>query len=363
MSQEPLVTVITPVYNGEAYLAECIESVLAQTYQNWEYVIVNNCSTDGSLAVAQQYAHRDNRIRVHDNENFLGQFPNWNHAMRQMSPGAKYCKVLHADDWLFPECIAQMVAVAENHPSVGIVGAYRLDETHVTMDGLPFPSTVVPGHELCRAVLMGGLFPFGSPSSLLLRSSTVRERDPFYSESVLHADTEICFEILRDQDYGFVHQVLTFTRRHNESVTSRTFKLGTRRLAEVAFLLRYGPVFLDAPTFRARRKRALDSYHRFLANCVLERREKAFWQFQKTELARLGAPIRWSKVAQGVVLALLDIRQASRTIRGSRQASSPLADRTSSIEIGTKQLSRHAAPSRPGLSRKAFRGDGGGAAC
>lgn len=314
---EPFVSIVTPIYNGQAYLVECIESVLAQTYENWEYVIVNNCSTDRSLEIAQEYARRDERIRVHDNDSFLGQFANWNHAMRQMSPQAQYCKILHADDWLFPNCLAQMVALCKNHPSVAIVGAYRLDETKVTMDGLPYPSTVVPGRELCRRVLLGGLYPFGSPSSLLLRSSVVRERDPFYNESVLHADTKVCFDILQDHDYGFVHQVLTFTRRHNESVTSLTHKFDTRRLSEIAFLLEYGPVFLKAPVYQARRKQVLEDYHRFLAQCVLERRDKAFWQYHSSVLAKLGAPISKAKVAAGVSLALLDMRQATRVIRGS----------------------------------------------
>ena len=48
-NDEPLVSVVTPVYNGDKYLADCVESVLKQTYQNWEYVIVNNCSTDRTL--------------------------------------------------------------------------------------------------------------------------------------------------------------------------------------------------------------------------------------------------------------------------------------------------------------------------
>lgn len=55
---QPLVSILTPVYNGEEYLAECIESVLGQTYQNWEYCIVNNCSTDRTLEIANGYAKR-----------------------------------------------------------------------------------------------------------------------------------------------------------------------------------------------------------------------------------------------------------------------------------------------------------------
>ncbi|MGH7324665.1 MAG: glycosyltransferase family 2 protein, partial [Candidatus Rokuibacteriota bacterium] len=63
----PLVTVLTPVYNGEAYLAQCIESVRAQTYDHWEYVIVNNASRDRTGEIVGRYAALDRRIRVFTN--------------------------------------------------------------------------------------------------------------------------------------------------------------------------------------------------------------------------------------------------------------------------------------------------------
>ena len=63
---EPLVSVVTPVYNGADFLEECIESVLKQTYGNFEYLIVNNCSKDRTLDIALSYAQKDSRIRVHD---------------------------------------------------------------------------------------------------------------------------------------------------------------------------------------------------------------------------------------------------------------------------------------------------------
>jgi len=123
---QPLVSVVTPVYNGEKYLAECIESVLSQTYQHWEYIIANNCSTDRSLEIAQSYAEKDARIRIHNNRTFVGMSENHNIGVQLISPDSTYCKIVHADDWLFPECIAHMVTVAEAHPSVSIVGAYGL---------------------------------------------------------------------------------------------------------------------------------------------------------------------------------------------------------------------------------------------
>src|SRR5713101_6628853 len=97
IQMQPLVSVVTPVYNGEKYLAECIESILAQTYQNWEYIIVNNCSTDGSPAIAQAYAKKDARIRIHNNHEFVGMIQNHNIAFRQIALESKYCKMVHAD--------------------------------------------------------------------------------------------------------------------------------------------------------------------------------------------------------------------------------------------------------------------------
>ena len=125
----PLVSIVTPVYNNADDLPECIESVLAQTYQNWDYTIVNNCSTDGSGEIARRYASKYPRIRVLDNKQFLRVIRNHNHALRQISPESKYCKMVFADDWIFPRCIEEMVAVAEENPSVGIVGAGGLESS------------------------------------------------------------------------------------------------------------------------------------------------------------------------------------------------------------------------------------------
>jgi glycosyltransferase involved in cell wall biosynthesis len=310
-----LVSVVTPVYNGEKYLAECIESVLAQTYQNWEYVIVDNCSTDRSLEIAQRYAQQDARIRVHQNASFLSQLQNLNHTMRQISPQSKYCKAVHADDWIFDECLARMVELADAHPSVGVVSAYRLEETRVSLGGLPYPSACVPGREICRSVLRDDLYVFGSPTSLLIRSDLIRKRPRLYDESAVSADTQVCFELLRESDFGFVHQVLTFTRRHNESMTSLTHRFNTRRLGKLAALVRYGPSCMDSQEYEKLLGQAVDSYHTFLARCVLELREKAFWDYQRTELRNLGYPIRPAKLVTALLGQLLDLRATWRRVR------------------------------------------------
>src|SRR5258706_16482309 len=106
--EAPLLSVLTPVYNGAGFLAQCVDSVLSQTFGDYEYIIVNNCSTDDTLAIARSYAARDARIRVHNNTDFLGVIENHNLAFSLMSPSTKYCKVVSADDFIFPECLARM---------------------------------------------------------------------------------------------------------------------------------------------------------------------------------------------------------------------------------------------------------------
>ena len=216
---DPLVSILTPVYNGEKYLEECIESVLAQTYQNWEYLIVNNCSKDRTLEIAQHYADKDRRIQIFRNDEFVGAVKNHNIALSKISPESKYCKIVQADDWLFPECLKRMVGVAEANPSVGMVTSYRLRNQWVDCDGLPYPSTVVPGRDICRFILLGGPLVVGTMSHPLIPSDLIRKRMPFFNEDHLYADTESCFEVLVNADMGFVPQVLTISRVHDEQIS------------------------------------------------------------------------------------------------------------------------------------------------
>lgn len=288
MKSEPLVSILTPVYNTEKYLAECIESILAQTYKNWEYIIVNNCSTDRTLEIAEKYAKKDARIRIYNNQSFLTLIQNHNVAFQQIDPGSKYCKVVHADDWLFPDCIAKMVEVGEKYPSVIIIGSYRLDDVWVSCDGLPYPSTVVPGREVCRSTFLGNIYVFGSPTTTMIKSDFVRSRRPFYNENNLHADREVCFDLLQNSDFGFVHQVLTFTRRENEAMSSFARRFNSFLLGELIILKKYGPLYLSSEEFKKIYNRMLKKYCIFLFKCFLKLKEKEFWKYHRDGLRQNG---------------------------------------------------------------------------
>lgn len=307
-STQPLVSVITPVYNGEEFLAECIESVLAQTYQNWDYTIVNNRSTDRTLEIAQTYAARDVRIRVQDNREFLPIIQNHNSAIRQISPHSKYCKVVFADDWLFPQCLTEMVKVAEEHPTVGIVGAYGLDGSRVLWTGLPYPSTFVSGRELCRRALFGGPYIFGTATSLLIRSDLIRSRHPFYDEASLHADQEVCFELLQISDFGFAHQVLTYSRIRPNSNHEFAQYIDSIALGNLGIVLKYGPIYLTSEEYETGKEPWLKSYYLLLAKSVLRLRDRAFWEYHLRRLDALGYKLdrlRLAKALAGELFASL----------------------------------------------------------
>jgi glycosyltransferase involved in cell wall biosynthesis len=307
IDSQPLVSVVTPVYNGEKYLAECIESVLGQTYRNWDYLIVNNCSTDRSLEIAQCYAEKDGRIRVHTNRRLMERNPNHNSALQQISAASKYCKMLHADDWLFPDCLTQMVNVGEAYPSVGVVGAYGLSGGRVRWDGLEFPSTYVSGREICRRTLLDKLYVFGCPSSLLIRSDLIRSRASFYNEANDHSDKEVCLELLQNADFGFVHQVLTYQRIHDEQATVFSDRVNTYLPGNLMILTKYGPIYLDDEEYERCLSEHMESYYRFLAQSLLYRRDKQLIEYHKNRLQSMGYGFSRAKLLTGIASEIVDI--------------------------------------------------------
>lgn len=299
MAQDsPLVTVITPVYNGVAYLQECIESVLAQTYEHFEYVIVDNCSTDETGRIASEAAATDKRIRFLQNENHVGPIQNWNRSLRYVRPDSEFVKFVHADDWIFADCLDKMVKLASSNEKIGLVSAYRLEEDRVSLDRLPSGAPngpaedtfVMKGREVARAILRDRASVLGSPTSIMIRSSLLRSGSPFFSEDYLHSDKDACLRELQTCDFGFVRQVLTFTRRHNESVTSLTNLINTRLQENLLLLRRYGTEVMSDAEFRIALGKELRLYYQFLAKQIGTGIGRGFWESHRAVLAAAGHP-------------------------------------------------------------------------
>jgi len=288
----PRVSVVTPFYNTAPYLAECIESVLAQSHGDFEYVLVDNHSDDGGGAIAARYAARDRRLRVVSPPSFLGQVPNYNFALRQIAGDTGYVKMVQADDTIFPHCLADMIALGQAHPSIAVISAYRMFGTEIQPNnGLSHTRTFFTGRDACRAVLKDGIYLFGSPTTVMFRADLVRGRTPFFAEGRFFEDAEICFDLLADHDFGFVHQVLSFTRTENDSLWRGMGAYNGWLLARRNQVAQYGRQFLDPGEFDELWRRRERHYRGFLAAAWLEGRDEGFWKFHESGLATVGDAI------------------------------------------------------------------------
>ena len=309
MNSAPVVSVVTPVYNGAEHLAEAVQSVLRQSCPDWEYVIYDNVSTDNTGLIVDRFAAQDSRIRVVHATEFVHATTNHNRAVRAIDPRSRYLKILHSDDWLYPECLERMVAVAESHPSVGVVSSFRLVNDHVEHQSpMPYSESAMPGQEVVHWELFGhkDAWVTGADSSLLYRADFVRQAPNFYDQTVWHCDTDTAYRVLMCSDFGFVHQVMTFTRRQTQGLNPFSQRVWSFITRDGRLLMRYGPRLLNARTYRAKLRAWLARYGIWLTKQVLKPwrwRQREFQEFHHREIGYLLAEAHGDYEVQLVLAA------------------------------------------------------------
>src|SRR5947209_3678095 len=117
----PDVSICVPLYNGAAHLAECLESVLGQTFADVEIVLVDDGSTDDTVTITESFAHRDSRVRLYRNPKNLGLVANWCRCV-ELANG-KWIKFLFQDDFLEATCLERMLDARK--PGVALVVCQR----------------------------------------------------------------------------------------------------------------------------------------------------------------------------------------------------------------------------------------------
>jgi glycosyltransferase involved in cell wall biosynthesis len=162
----PAASVLLTCHNRERYLAASIESVLAQTFSDFELLIVDDGSTDGSVDIARSYERRDPRVRVLVNERNLGQFGNRNRAA-ELARG-RLLKYHDSDDAMYPHCLAVMVGMLDACPDA----AFGLSNSGAWPGG-PCPMVLTPRMAYQREFFGGGLFMCG-PAGAIFRADAFR---------------------------------------------------------------------------------------------------------------------------------------------------------------------------------------------
>lgn len=245
------VSVCLPVYNGEQYLEEAIESVLAQHYADFELLISDDCSDDRSVAIIEKYQRRDSRISYWRNEKNNGLFRNYNILFERAS--GKIIKPFAQDDVLLPPLIGESIAVFARKPNVVLVSCAR---SWINDQGIDISEIVnepsaseyvqaevpIPG----RAVLLKSVQPIvnfiGEPSTVSFRTSV---KDSLFDCGFHHlGDLEYWLRILQHGDYYFIPDVLCRFRQHDSS----TSHSNTKRLAFLPDQLRFWKKFRESLT-------------------------------------------------------------------------------------------------------------------
>jgi hypothetical protein len=171
--------------------------------------------------------------------------------------------------------------------------------------GPPYPCSVVSGREVCRNTLGRKHYIFGSPSTRLIRADLVRKHEAYYNESYYHAGPAECFEQLQNCDFGFVHQVLSYTRRDIDAQTA-TFRqrYATERPERLAWLKEYGPAYFDRDELGKLFRNEEQQYYRFLAQQVLSRRGKDFFDYHEKRLEQHGFHLSRKRLAHSLIREL-----------------------------------------------------------
>lgn len=205
MANTPKVSVLTTIYNREAYLAECIESVQNQRFQDYEHILVDDGSTDQSVAIAQEYAAHDSRIQVHVNPKNLGDYPNRNKAA-SLATG-EYLKYVDADDMLGRWTLDNMVDAMELHPkaALGLID-YSKPAPH-------WPQQLSP-KDTYSQFFDGRIDVFNrSPLGAIIRRAAFENAGGFSGKRMV-GDFEMWHILAATNPVVVIPHILAFSRRH-----------------------------------------------------------------------------------------------------------------------------------------------------
>lgn len=206
----PCVSVIMPAYNVEKYIGEAIESILNQTYQNFEFLIFNDGSTDNTKAVIESYT--DSRIKIFNYSQNKGLVAHLNYGIDVAA--SKYIARMDADDISHPERLQKQVDYMEANTDIGICGTwYNIIED---------PAHIVKIDTKHDDLKIGLLFNsvFGHPT-VIIRTEVLRSNSLLYNNDFMHAeDFKLWVELSRISKLANLNEVLLHYRHHEWQVSN-----------------------------------------------------------------------------------------------------------------------------------------------
>lgn len=229
-SPPPLVSVILPSYNYGRYLPQRIQSIVDQTFRDFELIVIDDASTDDSAAIIARYED-DPRLRaVYCDENSGSVYQRWNEGAA-LARG-QYLWFAGADDYCEPTLLEQLVLLIERHPFTGIAFArsWMVDETGRPLFCAPaWTRSETREGRVARGILLLDT-TIANASAVLLRTEIFRELGGFDLSFRYAADWKLYLDILQTYDLAYVAELLNYCRMHPTSASVQARRSGAETL-------------------------------------------------------------------------------------------------------------------------------------
>jgi glycosyltransferase involved in cell wall biosynthesis len=219
MPDRPLVSVLMTAYNREKYIAQSIVSVLKSAYNNFELIIVDDHSQDGTVKIAQSFAAKDIRVKVHVNEQNLGDYPNRNKAASFAN--GKYLKFLDSDDIIYAHGLTVMINCMEEFPDAGL-GFSSKDTCG------PLPVALSPRESYIESFFGGAHFD-RAPGSVIIKREVFEEVGGFTGKRMI-GDYELWMKIAMKYDTVIMPMYLYWSRDHDQQESKSGYANDYKRL-------------------------------------------------------------------------------------------------------------------------------------
>ncbi len=209
-NKTPKVSVLIPAFNYAQYLPEAIDSVLAQSYTDFELIVVDNCSTDNTMDIVNSYIEKDSRIKLHINETNIGMYRNYNQALL-LAKGI-YIKFLNADDKFHPKLLEEFVNIFQENPSVSLVTSSRQyfgDKSDILKPRL---SGLINGKKAILNLLETYNW-IGEPTTVMFKRDNLT-LGLFDTSLLMFADFDMWLRQMQVGDIYVIDNVLSFFRIH-----------------------------------------------------------------------------------------------------------------------------------------------------
>lgn len=202
------ILVFVPTYNSEKYLRQCLDSVLQQTFQDWQCVISDDASTDKSVEIAREYEKIDSRFKVLTHDKNVGAANNWNRAKENNNSFAT--KILCADDYLFKDALNEQLDILQRNQTA-IVFSERFiifPSGKKLHPRLPKYASNISFNDAFKFYINLGRNIFGEPVTALFRTDLFIKSEGFYPKFEYALDTSGYMAIARGHDVTFDNSIV-----------------------------------------------------------------------------------------------------------------------------------------------------------